>query len=76
MIDNSKRAVLEDRVQHIDLEGISTVRDLMNAYMDSSIQSRALANCARVYESALRDPERPSSSWGSLALSSRPGYEK
>ncbi|HPT74422.1 MAG TPA: deoxyhypusine synthase family protein, partial [Methanomassiliicoccaceae archaeon] len=59
MIDNSKRAVLEDRVQHIDLEGISTVRDLMNAYMDSSIQSRALANCARVYESALRDPERP-----------------
>ena len=59
MISNTKRAVLDDRVQHIDLEDVITVKDLMNAYMDSSIQSRALANCARVYESALLDPGRP-----------------
>ncbi|NLI74560.1 MAG: deoxyhypusine synthase family protein [Euryarchaeota archaeon] len=59
MIDNSKDSVLDDRVQHIDLEEIITVKDLIDAYKDSSIQSRALANCARVYESALLDPDRP-----------------
>ncbi len=59
MINNTKRSVLDDRVEHIDLEEVITVRDLVNAYKDSSIQSRALASCAQVYESALQDPQRP-----------------
>ncbi|NLK25431.1 MAG: deoxyhypusine synthase family protein [Euryarchaeota archaeon] len=59
MVNTTKGSILDDRVQHIDLEDIHTVKDLMNAYMDSSIQSRALASCARVYENALLDPRRP-----------------
>ncbi len=55
----TKEELLKDRVKHIDFDGIKTVRDLMEAYRDSSIQSRALANCMSAYERALQDPSRP-----------------
>lgn len=54
-----KKDVLKEKVKQIDFDEIVTVKDLMEAYKDSSIQSRALATCAIAYEKALKDPARP-----------------
>lgn len=55
----TKEELLSERVRHIDLEKVVTIKDLVEAYKDSSIQSRALATCAIAYENALRDEQRP-----------------
>ena len=55
----SKKDVLSEKVKQIDFDKIVTVKDLVEAYKDSSIQSRALATCATVYEKALKDRSRP-----------------
>lgn len=55
----SKKDVLKEKVKHIDFDDIVTVKDLVEAYKDSSIQSRALATCAIAYEKALKDKSRP-----------------
>jgi len=55
----SKKDVLKEKVKQIDFDNIVTVKDLVEAYKDSSIQSRALATCAIVYEKALKDKSRP-----------------
>ncbi|HPD08337.1 MAG TPA: deoxyhypusine synthase family protein [Methanomassiliicoccales archaeon] len=55
----SKKDVLSEKVKQIDFDRIVTVKDLVDAYKDSSIQSRALATCAMVYEKALKDRSRP-----------------
>jgi len=46
--------VLKEKVKAIDFDKISTVADLVDAYKDSSVQSRALATCAIAYEKALK----------------------
>jgi deoxyhypusine synthase len=55
----SKGDILKKKVKQIDFDKIETVQDLVEAYMDSSIQSRALANCASALENALTDKARP-----------------
>ncbi len=55
----SRKDLLKEKVKHIDFDRISTVEDLVEAYKDSSVQSRALATCAMAYENALKDPNRP-----------------
>jgi len=57
MVD--RRDLLREKVKHIDFDRISTVGDLVDAFKDSSIQSRALATCAVAYERALMDESRP-----------------
>src|SRR5512136_2472430 len=54
-----KSDVLKEKVKAIDFDKISTVADLVDAYKDSSVQSRALATCAIAYENALKDETRP-----------------
>ncbi len=54
-----REEVLKDKVQAIDFDQIETVTDLMEAYKDSSIQSRALATCASALENAMEDEDRP-----------------
>lgn len=54
-----REEVLKDKVRAIDFDKINSVADLMEAYKDSSIQSRALANCAAVLENAMNDEDRP-----------------
>ena len=51
--------VLSEKVKPIDFDKIQTVADLMDAYKDSSIQSRALATCAMAIENAMKDGARP-----------------
>lgn len=55
----TRKELLKDPVKAIDFDRIKNVKDLVEAYKDSSVQSRALANCATVYENALTDPMRP-----------------
>ncbi|NYT12447.1 MAG: deoxyhypusine synthase [Methanomassiliicoccales archaeon] len=55
----SRENLLNEKVRSIDFESISTVADLVEAFKDSSIQSRALATCAIAYERALLDESRP-----------------
>lgn len=54
-----KRKVLSNPIKHIDLEKISTIADLIDAFKGSSIQSRSIARCAQVYENMITDPDRP-----------------
>jgi len=54
-----REEVLKDKVKPIDFDRIESVTDLMEAYKDSSIQSRALATCAAALENALEDEDRP-----------------
>jgi deoxyhypusine synthase len=51
--------ILRTPVNQLDLEKITTIQELMTAFQGSSIQSRNLGVCARVYERMLTDPERP-----------------
>jgi len=54
-----KSDILKSKVKHIDFDRVRTVEDLVEAYKDSSVQSRALANCAAALENAMTDPQRP-----------------
>ncbi|HIJ00084.1 MAG TPA: hypothetical protein HA366_00945, partial [Candidatus Methanomethylophilaceae archaeon] len=54
-----REEVLKDKVRAIDFDKINSVADLMEAYKDSSTQSRALANCAAVLENAMNVEDRP-----------------
>ena len=51
--------ILKTPVNQIDLEKIQTIEDLMTAFQGSSIQSRNLGICARVWERMLLDEDRP-----------------
>ena len=55
----TREDVLTERVKAIDFDRIETVAELMEAYKDSSIQSRALATCAMAIENAMKDGTRP-----------------
>lgn len=50
---------LKDAVRPLDLEKISTVSDLMDAFNRTSFQSRNLARCVEVLTLMLRDLDRP-----------------
>ena len=51
--------ILKTPVNQIDLESIQTIEQLMTAFQGSSIQSRNLGICARVWERMLLDEDRP-----------------
>ena len=59
MIFMKRDEILRTPVTQIDLESIQTIEELMTAFQGSSIQSRNLGTCARVWERMLTDPDRP-----------------
>jgi len=54
-----KSDIMKEKVKAIDFDKITTVADLVEAYKDSSVQSRALATCAIALENAMKDKTRP-----------------
>lgn len=54
-----RKDILKTPVNQIDLEKIQTIEELMTAFQGSSIQSRNLGICARVWERMLLDQDRP-----------------
>ncbi len=55
----TREEILSDELKHIDLEKIETIADLVEAFKNSSFQSRSLGLAADIWERALLDPERP-----------------
>lgn len=54
-----KREYLKKPVQSVDIEAITTVSELLDAFERTSFQSRTLARCAEVFVHMLEDPVRP-----------------
>ncbi len=51
--------LLTTPVEQVSPGDVDTVEDLVNAYAGASFQARALGACARVWENALLDEDRP-----------------
>lgn len=54
-----KKNLLTTPINPIDLERTSTIKDLVDGFRHTSIQSRNIARCAAVYENMLLDKARP-----------------
>lgn len=54
-----KKDLLSEPVVPVDLEKIVSIKDLVEAFKSSSVQSRSIAKCAQVYENMLLDDTRP-----------------
>jgi len=50
---------LKKPVRTLDLENIQTISQLLEAFNQTSFQSRSLAHCVEVFLAMLGDPERP-----------------
>ncbi len=59
-LDEKKRAsLLREKIRPVDLAGVRTISDLVDAWSHCGIQARNLADCVRVYENMLLDKRRP-----------------
>jgi len=54
-----REEILGEEVRPIDLEKATSILELVEAFKHSSIQSRNVGECARIYEDMLTDPSRP-----------------
>lgn len=54
-----KESFLSTPVEAVDLEKISSVDDLVEAFSGMSVQARNVGRCAKVFEGMLTDPDRP-----------------
>ncbi len=58
-VDEQRKKLLSKPVQQLDLDSVTTIRDLVSAWSRTSIQSRSVSECAQVYENMISDPARP-----------------
>ncbi|MGI0092020.1 MAG: deoxyhypusine synthase family protein [Nitrososphaerales archaeon] len=58
-IRNERKEFLSVQVNQLDLERALSIHDLVEAWSRTSIQSRSIAECARVYENMISDEARP-----------------
>lgn len=58
-IVKERKSILRNPVVQVDLEKVTTIKELVEAWKDGGIQSRSLAECAMVYENMLLDKDRP-----------------
>jgi len=56
---NQRRKLLARPVEQLNLDSVRTIRELVSAWASTSIQSRAIASCAKVYENMIADKDRP-----------------
>jgi len=54
-----KEDFLKDTIESLDLEKLSTISELLNAFGRTSFQSRNLSACAEIFVSMLKDKDRP-----------------
>lgn len=54
-----KKTVLSQRIQHIDLEKVKSIQDLVESFQGASIQARKVGAVAKIFERMLTDRERP-----------------
>lgn len=58
-IIKQRETLLSVPVNQLDLENATTVRDLVSSWSRTSIQSRSIYECAKVYENMITDSARP-----------------
>ncbi|MHB1908356.1 MAG: deoxyhypusine synthase family protein [Nitrososphaerales archaeon] len=58
-VKKQRDELLSIPVRQLDLERAVTIRDLVSSWSHTSIQSRSIYECAKVYENMISDPARP-----------------
>lgn len=58
-VQKERNNLLSTPVNQLDLDKTGSVRDLVEAWSRTSIQSRSIAECAKVYENMIADKDRP-----------------
>ncbi|MHB8566773.1 MAG: deoxyhypusine synthase family protein [Nitrososphaerales archaeon] len=56
---SARKKLLSTPVRQLDLSKVTSIRDLVGSWSMTSIQSRSIAECAKVYENMLSDKDRP-----------------
>lgn len=56
---SEKEKLLSKKVEQIDLEKISSIDELVDAFGRASIQARNVGRCSEIFERMLADPDRP-----------------
>lgn len=54
-----KKELLNEHVESIDLEKISSISDLVKSFENASIQARNINKCAQIFKDMLQDKDRP-----------------
>lgn len=54
-----RKELLSRTIKQIDLDKTVTILDLIKAFRETSVQARNIGKCYEVYESMLKDPDRP-----------------
>ncbi len=58
-VQAERNELLSVPVNQLDLSEVSTIHDLVKSWSHTSIQSRSIAECAKVYENMISDEARP-----------------
>lgn len=60
-IKNEKKraSLLREKIRPVNITEVTTLKDLVDSWGQCGLQSRKLAECAKVYESMLLDKDRP-----------------
>jgi deoxyhypusine synthase len=58
-VQEQRDRLLSIPVEQLDLHQATTIRELVSAWSRTSIQSRSISECAKVYENMITDPARP-----------------
>ena len=58
-VKKQREGLLSVPVEQLDLSSVKSIRDLVTAWSRTSIQSRSISECAKVYENMISDPARP-----------------
>lgn len=58
-VEAERKELLSIPVNQLDLSKATTIRSLVEAWSRTSIQSRSISECAKVYENMLTDKDRP-----------------
>jgi deoxyhypusine synthase len=58
-VQNERKKLFSTPVNQLDLHSARTIRELVQAWSRTSIQSRSVSECAMVYENMILDQDRP-----------------
>ncbi len=58
-VEAERRKLLSVPVAQLDLQKATSIRNLVEAWSRTSIQSRSISECAHVYENMISDKDRP-----------------
>ncbi len=63
-----KEALFSHPIKPIKINKNTTIKELLDLYESGSFQSRALGQCAHIFDAMLRDKERPTILLGLAAV--------